>query len=79
MKYLKSTSDTYSPWGDVDLVSERILPKNSDAASEDRDCRSYTLRVVKETITGVELKVAGLMGVEVTYTVPRSIFHMHIL
>ena len=78
MKRLKSFSDVYSPWRAVDLVSERILPRNSDIASEDQDCRSYTLQIVKETITEVELKVTGLMGMEVTYTIPRSSFCMHI-
>ena len=79
MKRLKSFSDVYSPWGDVDLVSEKPLPRNSDTAFEDRVCKSYTLQIVKETITEVELKVTGLMGMEVTYTVPRSSFYMHTL
>lgn len=79
MKRLKSFSDAYSPWEDADLISERILPRNSDAAFEDRVCRSYTLHVVKETITKVELKVTGLMGIEVTYMIPRSSFYMHTL
>ncbi len=79
MKRLKSFSNAYSPWEDADLISERILPRNSDTAFEDRVCKSYTLQIVKETITEVELKVTGLMGMEVTYTIPRSSFYMHTL
>lgn len=79
MGHLKSTSDAYSPWRDIDPASERILPRNSDTAFEDRVCKSYTLQIVKETITEVELKVAGLMGMEITYTIPRSSFYMHTL
>ena len=79
MERLKSTSDAYSPWRDIDPASEKILPRNSDIASEDPDCRSYALQIVKETITEVELKVTGLMGIEVTYTVPRSSFYTHTL
>ena len=79
MKRLKSFSDVCSPWGDVDLVSERILPRNSDAASEDPDCRSYILHVVEEGLTEVKLKLKGLIGIESTFTAPRSIFHRHII
>ena len=78
MKHLKSIGDVYSPWRDVDPVSEKTLPRNSDGIPEDQDCRSYTLHVVKEGLTEVELKLKGLMGVEVTWTAPRSIFHMHL-
>ena len=78
MKHLKNTSDVYSPWRDADPVSEEILPKNSDAVSEDQDCRSYTLHVVREGLTGVELKLKDLMGIEGTYTAPRSIFRAHL-
>ena len=78
MKYLKSISDVHSPWRDVDPVSEKTLPRNSDAIPEDQDCRSYTLHVVKEELTEVELKLKGPIGIEVTWTAPRSIFHMHL-
>ena len=78
MKYLKSTSDAYSPWRDAGFVSEKTLPRNSDGIPEDQDCRSYTLHVVKEGLTEVELKLKGLMGIEVTWTAPRSIFHMNL-
>ena len=78
MKYLKSISDVYGPWRDVDPVSEKPLPRNSDAIPEDQDCRSYTLHVVKEGLTEAELKLEGPMGIEVTWTAPRSIFHMHL-
>ena len=79
MKRLKSTSDVYSPWRDADSVSEETFPKNSDASSEDQDCRSYTLHVVKEGLAEVELKLSGLVGVESTFMAPRGIFHTHIL
>ena len=78
MKHLKSTSDVYSPWGDADLVSEKTLPRNSDTIPEDQDCRSYTPHVVREGLTEIEFKLKCLMGIEVTYTVPRSIFQRHL-
>ena len=78
MKRLKHISDVYSPWGDADSAPEEILPRNSDVVLEDQDCRSYTLHVVKEGLTEVELKLKGPMGIEVTWTAPRSIFHMHL-
>ena len=46
---------------------------------EGQGCRSYTLRVTKEGLTEVELKLKGLMGIESTFTAPRSIFREHIL
>ena len=78
MKHLKSTSDVYSLWRDADPVSEKPLPRNSDGIPEDQDCRSYTLHIVKEGLTEIELKLKGPMGIEVTWTAPRSIFHMHL-
>ena len=78
MKHLKSISDVCSPWRDTDPVSEKTLPRNSNVIPEDQDCRSYTLHVVKEGLTEVELKLKGLMGIEVAWTAPRSIFHMHL-
>ena len=78
MKHLKSIRDVCSPRRGVDPVSEKTLPRNSDGIPEDQDCRSYTLRVVKEGLTEVELKLKGLMGIEVTCIAPRSIFHMHL-
>lgn len=78
MKHLKSISDVYSLWRDIDPVSEKTLPRNSDVIPEDQDCRSYTFHVVKEGLTEVELKLKGLMGIEVAWTAPRSIFHMHL-
>ena len=78
MKHLKSISDVYSPWRDADPVSEKPSPRNSDGIPEDQDCRSYTLHIVKERLTEIELKLKGLMGIEVAWTAPRSIFHMHL-
>lgn len=78
MERLYTVSDVYSPWRDADLVSEKTLPRNSDGIPEDQDCRSYTPHVVREGLTETEFRVKGLMGIEVTYTVPRSIFHMHL-
>lgn len=79
MKRLNSVNDVYSPWRDTESASEEILPRNSGTALEDQDCRSYILHVVREGLTEVELKLKGLLGIEVTYTAPRSIFHRHIL
>lgn len=79
MEHLKSTSDAYSPWRDIDPASEKILPRNSDTASEDLDCRSYALHIAGEGLTEVKLKLKGLMGIESTFTAPRSIFHRHII
>lgn len=78
MERLYTVSDVYSPWRDADLVSEKTLPRNSDGIPEDQDCRSYTLHVVREGLTEVELKLKGPMGIEVTWTAPRSIFRMHL-
>ncbi len=79
MKHLKHISNVYSPRRNVDSAPEEILPRNSDVALEDQDCRSYTLRVAKEGLTEVELKLKGLMRIESTFTAPRSIFREHIL
>ena len=79
MKRLKHISDVYNSWRDADPALEGILPRNSDVVLEDQDCRSYTLRIAKEGLTEVELKLKGLMGIESTFTAPRSIFREHIL
>ena len=79
MKRLNSINDVYSSWRDIKSTSEEILPRNSGTAPKDQDCRSYTPHVVREGLTEVELKLNGLMGIEVTYTAPRSIFQMHVL
>lgn len=78
MEHLYTVSDVYSPWRDADLVSEKTLPRNSDGIPEDQDCRSYTLHVVREGLTEVELKLKGPMGIEVNWTASRSIFRMHL-
>lgn len=80
MKRLKHTSDVYSPWRDTGPVPEEDLPRNSDAVLEDQDCRSYTLQVIKEGLTEVELKLSGLTltGVESTFTAPRSTFRAYL-
>ena len=59
---------------DTDIV----MTKNSNISLDYQGCRSYTLHVVKEGLTEVELKLKGPMGIEVTWTAPRSIFHMHL-
>lgn len=79
MKRLKHISNVYNSWRDADPALEGILPRNSGVAFEDQDCRSYTLHVVKEGPAEVELKLKGLMGIESTFTAPRSIFREHIL
>ena len=79
MKRLKHISNVYSSWRDADPALEGILPRNSSVAFEDQTCRSYTLRVAKEGLTEVELKLKGLMGIESTFTDPQSIFRTRIL
>lgn len=79
MKYLKHISNAYSPQREAGSAPEGILPRNSDVAFEGQDCRSYTLRVAKEGLAEVELKLKGLMGIESTFTAPRSIFRERIL
>ena len=79
MKRLKHISDVYNSWRDADPALEGILSRNSGVAFEDQDCRSYTLHVAKEGLTEVELKLRGLMGIESTFTDPRSIFRTCIL
>ena len=79
MKHLKHTSDVSSPWRNANTVSEEVLPRNFDTVFEDQSCRSYTLRIAKEGLAEVELKLKGLMGIECTFTAPRSIFREHIL
>ena len=79
MKHLKHISDAYSPRRGAGSAPEEILSRNSDVVLEDQDCRSYTLRIAKEGLTEVELKLKGLMGIESTFTAPRSIFREHIL
>ena len=78
MKHLKSIRDVCSPWRDVDPVSEKTLLRNSDGILEDQDCRSYTPHIVREGLTEVEFKMKSLMGIEVTWIAPRSIFHIHL-
>lgn len=78
MERLYTVSDVYSPWRNVDSLSNEAPLRNSDMIPEDQDCKSYTPHVVKEGLTEIEFKLKCLMGIEVTYTVPRSIFHMHL-
>ena len=79
MEHLCTVSDVYSPWRNVDSLPNEAPLRNSGMIPEDRDCKSYTPHVVKEGLTEIEFKLKCLMGIEVTYTVPQSIFQMHIL
>lgn len=79
MEYLYTVSDAYSPWRNVDSLPNEAPLRNSGMIPEDQDCKSYTPHVVKEGLTEIEFKLKCLMGIEVTYTVPQSIFQMHIL
>lgn len=78
MEHLYTVSDVYSPWRNVDSLPNEAPLRNSDMIPEDQDCKSYTSHVVREGLTEVELKLKGPMGIEVTWTAPRSIFHMHL-
>lgn len=78
MERLHTVSDVYSPWRNVDSLPNEAPLRNSDMIPEDQDCKSCTPRVVKEGLTETEFKLKCLMGIEVTYIVPRSIFHMHL-
>ena len=78
MERLYTVSDVYSPWRNVDSLPNEAPLRNSDTIPEDQDCKSYTPHVVKEGLTEIEFKLKCLMGIEVTYTVPQSIFHMHL-
>lgn len=79
MEHLYTVSDVYSPWRNIDSLLNETPLRNSDMLFEDQDCRSYTPHVVREGLTETEFKLKCLMGIEVTYTVPRSILQMHIL
>lgn len=79
MERLYTVSDVYSPWRDVDSLPNEAPLRNSDMIPEDQDCKSYTPHVVKAGLTEIEFKLKCLMGIEVTYTVPQSIFQMYIL
>ena len=78
MEHLYTVSDVYSPWRNVDSPPNEAPLRNSDRIPEDQNCRSYTPHVVRERLTEIEFKLKCLMGIEVTYTVPRSIFQRHL-
>ena len=78
MEHLYTVSDVYSPWRNVDSLPNEAPLRNSDTIPEDQNCRSCTPHVVREGLTEIEFKLKCLMGVEVTYTVPRSIFQRHL-
>ena len=78
MEYLYTVSDVYSPWRNVDSLPNEAPLRNSDTIPEDQNCRSCTPHVVREGLTEIEFKLKCLMGIEVTYTVPRSIFQRHL-
>ena len=78
MEHLYTVSDVYSPWRNVDSLPNEAPLRNSDTIPKDQNCRSYTLHVVREGLTEIEFKLKCLMGIEVTYTVPQSIFQRHL-
>lgn len=78
MERLYTVSDVYSPWRNIDSLPNEAPLRNSDMIPEAQDCRSYTPHVVREGLTEIELKLKGPMGIEVAWTAPRSIFHIHL-
>ena len=78
MEHLYTVSDVYSPRRNVDSLPNEAPLRNSDRIPEDQNCRSYTLHAVREGLTEIEFKLKCLMGIEVTYTVPQSIFQRHL-
>ncbi len=78
MEHLYTVSDVYSPWRNIDPIPNEAPLRNSDTTPEDQNCRSYTPHVVREGLTEIEFKLKCLMGIEVTYTVPQSIFQRHL-
>ena len=78
MEHLYNVSDVYSPWRNIDPIPNEAPLRNSDMIPEDQNCRSYTPHVVREGLTEIEFKLKCLMGIEVTYTVPQSIFQRHL-
>lgn len=78
MEHLYTVSDVYSPWRNVDSLPNEAPLRNSDTIPEDQNCRSCTPHVVREGLTEIEFKLKCLMGIEVTYTVPQSIFQRHL-
>ena len=78
MEHLYTVSGVYSPWRNADPLPNEAPLRNSDTIPEDQDCRSYTPHVVGEELTEIEFRLKCLMGIEVTYTVPRSIFQRHL-
>ena len=78
MEHLYTVSDVYSPWRNVGSLPNEAPLRNSDMIPEDQNCRSCTPHVVREGLTEIEFKLKCLMGIEATWTAPRSIFHMHL-
>lgn len=78
MEHLYTVSDVYSPWRNVGSLPNEAPLRNSDTIPEDQNCRSYTPHVVREGLTEIEFKLKCLMGIEVTYIVPQSIFQRHL-
>ena len=78
MEHLYTVSDVYSPWRNVDSLPNEAPLRNFDTIPEDQNCRSYTPHVVREGLTEIEFKLKCLMGIEVTYAVPQSIFQRHL-
>lgn len=79
MEHLYNVSDVYSPWRNIDSIPKEDLPRNSDITHDCHDCRSYNLYIEEEGLTEVELRVTGLIGIDGSCTVPKNIFHRHII
>ena len=59
---------------DIDV----IMTKNSNVPLDYQDCKSYTIHVIGESATGIELEIDGSLGFKSVVTVPRHTFSMNL-
>ena len=55
-----------------------IMTKNSSISPEHQDCKSYNIHVIGESAAGIELEIAGLLGLKSVVVVPRCTFSMNL-
>ena len=59
---------------DTDIV----MTKNSNVPLDHRDCKSYNIHAVGESMPGIELEIDGLLGFKSAVTVPRHTFSVNL-